>query len=98
MNYGHKKQTSLTFVDAVEKTKSELAKEDFGILTEIDVKATLKKKLNVDFDNYVILGACIPPSHIKHCKTKKTSGSYCLAMLLCMRTAILYSYQPFFRP
>ena len=74
MNYGHKKQTSLTFVDAVEKTKSELAKEDFGILTEIDVKATLKKKLNVDFDNYVILGACNPPFAYQALQNEKDIG------------------------
>ena len=74
MNYGYKKQTSLTFVDAVEKTKSELAKEDFGILTEIDVKATLKKKLNVDFDNYVILGACNPPFAYQALQNEKDIG------------------------
>jgi uncharacterized protein (DUF302 family) len=61
MNYGYRKQISVSFAEAVEKTKNALAKEGFGILTEIDAKATLKKKLNVDFDQYLILGACNPP-------------------------------------
>lgn len=61
MKYYHKKEVQLTFVAAVEKTKAELAKEGFGILSEIDVRATLKKKLDIDYDNYVILGACNPP-------------------------------------
>lgn len=60
MNYSYKKETSLAFDETLEKTKAELAKEGFGILTEIDVKATLKKKLDKDYENYVILGACNP--------------------------------------
>ncbi|OGI36048.1 MAG: hypothetical protein A2283_09875 [Lentisphaerae bacterium RIFOXYA12_FULL_48_11] len=61
MTYGYKKEVSLTFDETLEKAKSELAKEGFGILTEINVKETLKKKLDKDYDNYVILGACNPP-------------------------------------
>ena len=59
--YGYKKKTKLSFSKTVEKLRAELAKEGFGVLTEIDVKGTLKKKLNVDFENYLILGACNPP-------------------------------------
>jgi len=61
MKYGYTKQINLIFDKAVERTKEELAKEGFGVLTEIDVKATLKKKLEVDYGNYLILGACNPP-------------------------------------
>lgn len=51
----------MRYDDAVGRTKAELAKEGFGILCEIDVRATLRAKLDVDFRPYVILGACNPP-------------------------------------
>lgn len=49
-----------SFEEAIAKTTEELKKEGFGVLTEIDVKETLKKKLDVDFKKYKILGACNP--------------------------------------
>lgn len=61
MSYYFSKEVKLTFEQAIEKVTNELSKEGFGILTEIDVSSTLKKKLNVDFPKYQILGACNPP-------------------------------------
>jgi uncharacterized protein (DUF302 family) len=51
----------IPFDDAINKTTEALKTEGFGVLFEIDVKATLKKKIDVDFRNYKILGACNPP-------------------------------------
>ena len=52
---------STSYENAISKVTDALKEEGFGVLTEIDVKSTLKKKLNVDFRKYVILGACNPP-------------------------------------
>lgn len=61
MKYYFNKILEVSFNEAVTRVTEELKKEGFGILTEIDVKETLKKKLNVEFKKYRILGACNPP-------------------------------------
>lgn len=60
MSYGISKKVNLIYEEAVTKVTEELKKEGFGVLTTIDVKETLKKKLNVNFRKYIILGACNP--------------------------------------
>ena len=62
--YFNKTLKGKSFEEAIELVTDELKKEGFGVLTEIDVKATLKKKLDVDFKKYTILGACNP--HFAH--------------------------------
>jgi len=60
MSYYFSTHTDLNYEDAIAKTIEELKKEGFGVLTQIDVKATLKNKIDVDFPRYIILGACNP--------------------------------------
>lgn len=61
MNYYFNKTINGTFEEVIDRVTQELKEEGFGILTEIDIKETLKKKLDVDFKKYRILGACNPP-------------------------------------
>ena len=76
MKYSYSKSTNLSFQEAIEKVKEELTKEGFGVLTEVDIRKTLKKKLDVDFDNYVILGACNPPFAHKSLLAEKEIGLF----------------------
>jgi uncharacterized protein (DUF302 family) len=68
-----------SFADAVERTRRALSSFGFGVLTEIDVKSTLKKKLDVDTDDYLILGACNPSMAHKAMQLEPKVG----AMLPC---------------
>ena len=72
--YGYSKQLNISFEEAVEKTIAALKEEGFGILTDIDVKKTLKEKLDVSFKQYRILGACNPPQAYKALQAEEEIG------------------------
>ncbi|MCH9641781.1 MAG: DUF302 domain-containing protein, partial [Actinomycetia bacterium] len=61
MSYALSTTLHTTFEDAVARTREALAEQGFGVLTEIDMQATLKAKLGEDMEDYLILGACNPP-------------------------------------
>ncbi len=76
MNYCFQKTLfDASFSEAIEKVTEELKKEGFGILTEVDVQATLRKKLDVDFRKYRILGACNPPFAFKALQAEINIGT-----------------------
>jgi uncharacterized protein (DUF302 family) len=75
MSYYFSKTVQTTFDDAVSRVVEELKKEGFGLLMEIDVQETLKKKLNVDFRKYRILGACNPQYAYKALETEDKIGT-----------------------
>lgn len=72
--YFNKTITGKTFEEVVEKTTEELKKEGFGVLTHIDMQATMKKKLDVDIERYEILGACNPPYAYKSLQLEDKIG------------------------
>jgi uncharacterized protein (DUF302 family) len=74
MSYGFSKTVDMPFEAAVEKVTGELQKEGFGVLTTIDVQETMKKKLDVDFKKYKILGACNPPFAYKALQAEEEIG------------------------
>ena len=74
MSYGFSKTLNLSYEKAIKKVTEELKKEGFGILTSIDVKETLKKKIDVDFKKYAILGACNPVLAHKALLTEEELG------------------------
>lgn len=74
MQYGFSKTIDLPYEQAIEKVTAELKKEGFGVLTFIDVKETLKQKINVDFKKYAILGACNPPIAHRALQTEEELG------------------------
>ena len=75
MSYYFSKIVNASFDEAVTKVTRELKEEGFGILNEIDVKETLKEKLNVDFNRYKILGACNPPFAYKALTAENKIGT-----------------------
>lgn len=75
MSYYFNKTLNLSFDKAISGVTEELKKEGFGILTDIDVKATLKQKLDVEFRKYRILGACNPPFAYKALQAEDKIGT-----------------------
>ncbi|EKE24942.1 MAG: protein of unknown function DUF302 [uncultured bacterium] len=76
MEYGYRKRLDIPFEEAESRTREELANQGFGIITEIDVRKTFKNKLDKEFDNYVILGACHPNSAYKILSADKELGLF----------------------
>ncbi|MBW1693193.1 MAG: DUF302 domain-containing protein [Deltaproteobacteria bacterium] len=75
MQYSFNKILNMSFDDALNRVVDELKKEGFGVLTDIDVQMTLKKKLDVDFRKYRILGACNPPFAYKALQAESRIGT-----------------------
>jgi uncharacterized protein (DUF302 family) len=74
IRYGFRKELLLPYEEVVAKVTEALKKEGFGILTEINIKDKLKEKLGVDFNKYVILGACNPPNAYKALQAEPDIG------------------------
>jgi len=87
MSYHFTKVSRMPFEQAVKKVIEALKDEGFGILTEIDVKATLKKKLDVDFRNYSILGACNPPFAYQALQAEDKIGTMLPCNVIVQETA-----------
>jgi uncharacterized protein (DUF302 family) len=87
MAYYYSKTVSAGFDEAVARIKQALKDEGFGILTEIDVRDTLKKKLDVDFRNYRILGACNPPFAYKALQAEDKIGTMLPCNVVVQETA-----------
>ena len=72
--FGFSKVLSLGYDEAVKTVTDELSKEGFGVITEIDVKGTFKKKLDIDYKPYTILGACNPPAAYRAIQAEEQIG------------------------
>jgi uncharacterized protein (DUF302 family) len=87
MGYYFGKILCTPFDGAISRVTEELKKEGFGILTDIDIKAALKKKLNVDFKNYRILGACNPPFAYQALQVEDKIGTMLPCNVIVQETA-----------
>jgi len=72
--YGFHKKLDASYQEAVKKVTEALKQEGFGVLTEIDVQAVLKKKMDVDLRPYIILGACNPPLAYQSLQAERETG------------------------
>lgn len=94
MQYSISKKTGiLDFENAIERTKEALLEQGFGVLTEIDVKTTLKKKMGVEYEKYVILGACNPQLAYRALQEEKEVGLFlpCNVIVYKMGSDIIVS-------
>ena len=87
MSYYYSRILDDSFEHSIERITNALQERKFGILTEIDVKETLKKKLDVDFHNYKILGACNPPFAYKALQTENKVGTMLPCNVIVQETA-----------
>ena len=87
MSYYFSRMLDIPFDDAIRRVVEELKAEGFGVLTEIDVKATLKTKLGADFRNYRILGACNPPFAYEALKAEDKIGTMLPCNIIVQETA-----------
>lgn len=76
IDYGFKKILDCSFEAAVDKVKKELKKQDFGVLTEIDVREKFREKLDEDFKQYLILGACNPANALEAISVEEDIGLF----------------------
>ncbi len=74
MKYFYSKRMMTSFEEALLRTAEELKKEGFGVVTKIDIKKILKEKLNIDFENYIIFGACNPSFAYKSLQKEPKAG------------------------
>lgn len=87
MEYHFTRIVPVSFEDAIARVTDQLRKEGFGVLTEIDVRETLKKKLNVDFRKYKILGACNPQFAYQALQTEDKIGTMLPCNIVVQETA-----------
>ena len=74
INYGFTKELNISYETVIELVREALKKEEFGVLTEIDVKKKMKEKLGLDMRKYIILGACNPPNAFKAILAEENIG------------------------
>jgi uncharacterized protein (DUF302 family) len=86
MEFGYKKHVEVDFASAVEKVRQELAKEGFGVIAEINAREIFKKKLDVDFENYIILGACHPATAHEVLEMQREMGLFLPCNVLVYQT------------
>lgn len=87
MKYYFEKRMEAPFAEAEKRVREALGNEGFGVLTEIDVQATMKKKLDVDFPRYLILGACNPPFAHKALQIENKIGTMLPCNVVVQETA-----------